>query len=68
MKTYLVEVHWDVARVYRVEAENPEAAEKATRKKMDEGKISYLDEGYGTTDDNSATVAGEVNENGVRWY
>ncbi len=67
-KTYLVDVHWDVAKCYRVEAESAEEAQAMIQKQMDNGELSYFDDGYESTDDNSVDVAGEQDENGKEIY
>jgi hypothetical protein len=67
-KTYLVDVHWDVAKCYRVEAESAEEAQAIIQKQMDEGELSYFDDGYESTDDTSVETMGEQDENGEEIY
>lgn len=57
-RTYLVDVHWDVAKTYEVDAESREAAEDAIRLRLNLGELSAYDPGYEATDDVSVDCVG----------
>lgn len=60
-KTFLVDVHWDVAKEYEVEANSPEEAKAKIERQLNDGELSYFDDGYESTDDVSIDVVGEKN-------
>jgi phosphoribosylformylglycinamidine (FGAM) synthase PurS component len=77
MKTYAVDVHIDVAKCYRIQAESKEDAER----KVEEAVQALLyrptpevlpeleASGYETTDDYEVGCSGESNENGeIEYY
>ena len=63
-KTYLVDVHWDVAKCYRVQADSREDAVAKIEARLAAGDLSYLEDGCESTDDTEVLAAGETDENG----
>jgi hypothetical protein len=63
-KTFMIDVHWDVAKCYHVKASSKEEAVEKVQKMMDAGELSYSDDGYESTDDTEILLAGEIGENG----
>lgn len=68
MKTYIVDVHFDVAHSHEVEANSPEEAKNIIIEKINQGEITYFSEGYHDAEGTEVTAAGEVDDNGERWY
>lgn len=60
-KTFAVDVHWDVAKVFEIEAETPEEAEAIMQKRINAGEVCVWTDGFETTDDTEVKVSGEVN-------
>ena len=69
MKTYAVDVHWDVAKCYDIEANSKEEAEKKIWDMINSGDVSVWKDGYETTDDIEVVCSGEEDENGdIEYY
>jgi hypothetical protein len=68
MKTYIVDVHFDVAHSHEVQANSPEEAEDIIIKKIERGEITYLSDGYHDAEGTEVTAAGEVDDNGEHRY
>ena len=51
MKTYAVDVHWDVAKCYDIEANSQEEAEAKIWDIIKKGNINVWTDGFETTDD-----------------
>lgn len=68
MKTYIVDVHFDVAHSHEVQAESATEAEDIIIEKIERGEITYLSDGYHDAEGTEVTAAGEVDENGERHY
>ena len=49
MKTYAVDVHWDVAKCYEIEANSKEEAEKKMWDIINRGDVNVWVDGYETT-------------------
>ena len=69
MKTYAVDVHWDVAKCYDIEANSKEEAEKKIWDMINSGDVCVWKDGYEATDDIEVKCSGEENENGeIEYY
>ena len=69
MKTYAVDVHWDVAKCYDIEANSKEEAEKKIWDMINSGAVCVWKDGYETTDDIEVECSGEEDENGdIEYY
>ena len=64
MKTYAVDVHWDVAKCYDIEANSKEEAEKKIWDMINSGDVGVWKDGYEATDDIEVVCSGEEDENG----
>ena len=67
-KVYLVDVHWDVAKTYEVEAESREEAAAVMGRKLNAGELSYFDDGYESTDDTSVECVGILGDDDRHHY
>lgn len=67
-KTYLVDVHWDVAKVFKVEATSAEEAEKKMEEIINKGGVSVWTDGFQATDDVEWKTSGEIGKDGVEEY
>ena len=65
---FLVDVHWDVARTYEVEAESADEAQKIIQAKVDAGEICVWTDGFETTDDVEVRTSGEETKEGEIQY
>lgn len=65
---FAVDVHWDVARSYEVEAESREEAQKIIQAKVDAGEICVWTDGFETTDDVEVRTSGEETKEGEIQY
>ena len=61
---FVVDVHWDVARGYEVEAESREEAQKIIQDKVDAGEICVWTDGFEATEDVEVFTSGEEKVNG----
>ena len=68
MKTYAVDVHWDVAKCYNIEANSQEEAEAKIWDIIKKGNINVWTDGFEATDDIEVNCSGEENENGEIEY
>ena len=69
MKTYAVDVHWDVAKCYNIKANSQAEAEKKIWDIIKKGNINVLTDGFEATDDIEVECSGEENENGeIEYY
>ena len=57
-RTYLVDVHFDVAKTVEIDAESPKAAQDAVAYQISLGDIGYRDPGFEATDDVSVDCVG----------
>lgn len=65
---FVVDVHWDVARTYEVEAESREEAQKIIQDKVDAGEISVWTDGFEAMDDVEVRTSGEETKEGEIQY
>lgn len=66
---FVVDVHWDVARSYDVEAESREEAQKIIQDKVDAGEICVWTDGFETMDDVEVRTSGdETNEGEIQYF
>ena len=63
MKKYAVDVHWDVAKCYEIEANSQKEAEAKVWDIINKGDVNVWVDGYETTDDIEDECSGEENEN-----
>ena len=69
MKTYAVDVHWDVAKCYEIEANSQKEAEEKIWDIINKGDVNVWADGYETTDDIEVKCSGEEDENGdIEYY
>ena len=69
MKTYAVDVHWDVAKCYEIEANSQKEAEEKIWDMINSGDVCVWKDGYETTDDIEVVCSGEEDENGeIEYY
>ena len=69
MKTYAVDVHWDVAKCYEIEANSQKEAEEKIWDIINKGDVNVWVDGYETTDDIEVKCSGEEDENGgIEYY
>ena len=61
---FMVDVHWDVARTYVVEAESADEAQKIMQAQVDAGEICVWTDGFETTDDCEVKTTGEEKNDG----
>lgn len=61
---FVVDVHWDVARTYEVEAESADEAQKIIQAKVDAGEICVWTDGFEATDDCEVKTSGEEKNDG----
>ena len=62
--TFVVDVHWVVARSYDVEAESREEAQRLIQERVDKGDICVWTDGFEALDDVEVSVSGEERNNG----
>lgn len=62
---FVVEVHWDVARSYEVEAKSREEAQAIIQKRVDEGEVCVWTDGFEATDDVEVECHGEELKGGA---
>ena len=65
---FAVDVHWDVARSYEVEAETREEAQRIVQERVDKGEICVWNDGFEATDDVDIKTSGEETVNGEIMY
>lgn len=65
---FAVDVHWDVARSYEVEAESADEAQKIIQAKVDAGEICVWTDGFEATDDCEVRTSGEETNDGAIMY
>lgn len=63
-KRFAVDVHWDVAKVFEVEAESREEAEKKVNDMVNKGEVCVWTDGFETTDDVEVSCSGIYNDDG----
>ena len=68
MKTYAVDVHWDVAKCYSIEANSQKEAEDKIWDIISKGNLNVWSDGFEATDDIEVRCSGEENENGEIEY
>lgn len=68
MKKYAVDVHWDVAKCYEIEANSQKEAEEKIWDIINKGDVNVWVDGYETTDDIEVECSGEEDENGEIAY
>lgn len=68
MKKYTVDVHWDFARSYEVEADSREAAERKVEEMMLADGFDPLRNGFEKLEDFEVACSGESNERGEMEY
>lgn len=69
MKTYAVDVHWDVAKCYNIKANSKDEAEKKIWDMINRGGVCVWTDGYEATDDIEVACSGEEDENGeIEYY
>ena len=61
---FMVDVHWDVARTYEVEAESADEAQKIIQAKVDAGDVCVWTDGFEATDDCEVRTSGEEKNDG----
>ena len=61
---FMVDVHWDVARTYEVEAESADEAQKIMQAKVDAGDVCVWTDGFVATDDCEVKTSGEEKNDG----
>ena len=67
-KTYKVECHWDVAKLFDIQAEDERAAIEKLWKKIQAGEVCVWSDGFTTTDDVEVGCVGEKDDNGEDHY
>lgn len=67
-KIYAVDVHWDVAKCYHIEAESREEAEKKITELINNGGVNVHTDGFEATDDVEVHCSGETNSEGEMEY
>ncbi len=65
---FAVDVHWDVAKSYEVEAESREEAQKIIQEKVDAGEICVWTDGFEAMDDVEVRTSGEETKEGEIQY
>lgn len=65
---YVVDVHWDVVRPYRVMASSREEAERIVREKVESGDVCVWTDGFEATGDVEVKAAGRTGPDGVPVY
>lgn len=68
MKKYAVDVHWDVAKCYNIEANSQAEAEEKIWDMINKGNINVWNDGFEATDDIEVECSGEEDENGEIAY
>lgn len=69
MKTYAVDVHWDVAKQFKVDAESLEEAQEKIWNLIERGNVCVWSDGFEATDDVEVETVGEENDDGsVEYY
>jgi len=63
-KTYAVDVHWDVARSFEIEATSREEAVQEMNARIDKGQVCVWTDGFEATEDVECECNGEENESG----
>ena len=64
MKKYAVDVYWDYARSYEIEAESREDAERKIQEMMEAPGFDPLKNGFEQLEDFEVTCSGEEDETG----
>ena len=64
MKKYTVDVHWDFARSYEVEADSREKAERIVESMMSKKDFNPLENGFEQLEDFDIRCSGETDANG----
>ena len=64
MRKYNVDVHWDFARSYKVEADSRESAERIVEATMSQKNFSPLENGFEQCHDFEVHCSGESGVNG----
>jgi hypothetical protein len=64
MKRFTVDVHWDFARSYEVDADNKEDAEHKVESMMLANNFNPLENGFEKIEDFVVRCSGEVDKNG----
>ena len=67
-KKYAVDVHWDVAKCYEIEASSPEEAVQKMWDTINKGDVCVWTDGFETTDDVEVDCSGEEDETGAIMY
>ena len=65
---FAVDVHWDVARSFVVDAESREEAQRIVQAKVDAGEICVWTDGFEATDDCEVKTSGDEKVNGEIQY
>ena len=65
---FTVDVHWDVARSYEVEAESREEAQRIIQEKVERGDVCVWNDGFEATDDVEVRTSGEETPDGEIEY
>ena len=67
---FVVEVHWDVARSYEVEAKSREEAQAIVQKRVDDGEICVWTDDFKATDAVEVECHGEElkGEDGIQYF
>lgn len=68
-KTFAVDVHWTLAKVYEVKATSREEAEKKIQALVNAGEVNVYKDGFETTDDVEVKCSGEEGKDGkIEFY
>jgi len=67
-KKYAVDVHWDFAKSFVVEAESQEEAEAVVNGRIDRGEIDPIKDDFEKMEDVEVSVSGEEDEDGEIAY
>jgi len=67
-RTFVVDVHWDVAKSYEIEAASRKDAEKKMNKIISMGQVCVWTDGFEATDDVEVKCSGTVDKSGNHRY
>jgi hypothetical protein len=67
-KKFAVDVHWDFAKSFVVEAESREEAEEIINGRIDRREIDPIRDDFEKTEDTEVSVSGEEDESGEIAY
>lgn len=67
-KIYSVDVHWDLAKCYEIEASSREEAEKKITELINKGGVNVHTDGFEATEDVEVHCSGEEGEDGEIEY